>query len=116
MAHCPRCDKCLPGYLRVPNFGCRFCDECVYALAQGTDAMNERLAHLRHLLSNVSSEALTGARLNRVQKQRNELEPLLDRVVAANDPEAAELSDIIGPTIITLKVGGALIYLLFLRL
>uniref|UniRef100_A0A914HKE2 Uncharacterized protein n=1 Tax=Globodera rostochiensis TaxID=31243 RepID=A0A914HKE2_GLORO len=99
----PRCDKCLPGYLRVPNFGCRFCDECVYALAQGTDAMNERLADLRNLLSNVSSEALTGARLNRVQKQMVELEPMLERVVAANDPEAVELDTEITPTIGKLK-------------
>lgn len=66
--------------------------------------LNGRLDDLRLLLSNVSSEALTGARLNRVQKQIVELEPSVERVVATGDPEAEELDAKLTPNIGKLKV------------
>ena len=65
--------------------------------AQETDQMELNVAHLRSLLSNVSSETLTGARLNRIQKQIGELEPALESVIASNSPEAEEISSQIAP-------------------
>lgn len=59
--------------------------------------MEANIAHLRFLLANVSSETLTGARLNRIQKQIGELEPVLDIVIASTSPEAEEISSQIAP-------------------
>jgi DNA repair exonuclease SbcCD ATPase subunit len=65
--------------------------------------MELRVDHLRALLANVSSETLTGARLNRIQKQMAELGPALDTAVAPNSPEAEELGAAIGPRATKLK-------------
>ena len=75
--------------------------------AQETDQMENRVDHLRTLLANVSSETLTGARLNRVQKQIGELEPAMERVVAANSPVAEELGSTLGPKASRLKEAAA---------
>ena len=65
--------------------------------------MESRVGDLRCLLANVSSETLTGARLNRIQKQIGELDPAVDRAVAANSPEAEELGSELGPKATRLK-------------
>lgn len=70
----PRCDSCIETYLKVPKFGCRFCDECVFALNKELDTFDVSVNTLDSILNNVSGVALTGARLKRIQKNIFEYE------------------------------------------
>lgn len=65
--------------------------------------MEFRVDHLRTLLANMSSEKLTGARLNRIQRQMSEIEPALDSVIAANSPQAEQLGNELVPKVAKLK-------------
>lgn len=66
-----RCDSCVENYLKVPKLGCRFCDECVFALNIEIDFFEQLLNQLNFTLNNVSGIALMGARLKRMQKSIN---------------------------------------------
>lgn len=70
----PRCDSCIETYLKIPKFGCRFCDECVFALNKELDTFDGSVNTLDSILKNVSGVALTGARLKRIQKNIFEYE------------------------------------------
>ncbi|KAI6239108.1 Laminin EGF-like domain-containing protein [Aphelenchoides fujianensis] len=69
----PRCDTCLEGYLRIPGHGCRRCDECAVSLNTEVDDLVILGDLLNRTLGNVSSVALTGARLHRFQRQMDEM-------------------------------------------
>ncbi|KAI1731321.1 laminin EGF domain-containing protein [Ditylenchus destructor] len=97
----PRCDSCVENYLKVPTIGCRFCDECVFALNSEMDNFDMSVEVLASTLGNVSSVALTGARLKRIQKSIAELEPNLDQVISV-DSDVNELTEII-PKISSVK-------------
>lgn len=89
----PRCDTCIDTYLRIPKFGCRFCDECVHALNKELDGYDIQVEVLNTTLGNVSSVALTGARLNRIQKAVNDLDPAVDTIISITSEES-ELKDL----------------------
>ncbi|CAD5221244.1 unnamed protein product [Bursaphelenchus xylophilus] len=76
----PRCDTCLPGYLRIPEHGCRQCSECALALNSELDDDFLSLSAIQNTLGNLSSVALNGARLNRINKEVNKLNPLVNFV------------------------------------
>ncbi|CAD5215290.1 unnamed protein product [Bursaphelenchus okinawaensis] len=76
----PRCDTCLPGYLRIPEHGCRQCSECALALNSEIDDEFLTLEAAHRTLGNISSVALNGARLNRINKEIKRLDPLVDFV------------------------------------
>ena len=61
----------------MPTFGCKFCDECVHALNTELDVFEKSVGALGHTLGNVSSVALTGARLKRIQKAIEENDVIL---------------------------------------
>jgi ABC-type transporter Mla subunit MlaD len=89
----PRCDMCIATYLRIPKFGCRHCDECVFALKDETEIVGGRLGHLQYTIGNVSKLALAGARLNRFSKQLAELEPRVNSAISIHSG-SEELSDL----------------------
>ncbi|VDM41094.1 unnamed protein product [Toxocara canis] len=66
----PRCDQCLPGYLRIPTYAC---DECVHSLNADADALLISIGMVNTSIGNVSTTALTGARLKRVETDMNAL-------------------------------------------
>lgn len=69
-----RCDTCVPGFLRIPGHGCRRCDECALALNSELDDFDLSVALLQNTLGNVSSLALAGARVTRVEKALGQLD------------------------------------------
>uniref|UniRef100_A0A915EU80 Laminin subunit alpha n=1 Tax=Ditylenchus dipsaci TaxID=166011 RepID=A0A915EU80_9BILA len=97
----PRCDSCIDTFLKVPKFGCRFCDECVFALNTEMDNFDISLEVLNSTLGNVSSVALTGSRLRKIQKAITDLDPALDKVISF-DSDANELSELV-PKIASVK-------------
>ncbi|VDK29540.1 unnamed protein product [Gongylonema pulchrum] len=72
----PRCDQCALHYLRIPTYGCRLCDECVHSLTHDLDNLGGSVDLLNRTINNVSTTALTGARLKRIENNIIDLKPL----------------------------------------
>uniref|UniRef100_A0A915CF36 Laminin EGF-like domain-containing protein n=1 Tax=Parascaris univalens TaxID=6257 RepID=A0A915CF36_PARUN len=69
----PRCDQCLPEYFRIPTYSCRLCDECVHLLNADSDALLISADVVNASVGNVSTKALTGARLKRIETEMSKL-------------------------------------------
>ncbi|KAI6235067.1 Laminin alpha [Aphelenchoides besseyi] len=86
----PRCDTCEEGYLRIPGHGCRRCEECAVSLNKEIDDLDLLADFLNGQLGNVSSVALTGARLSRAQKRMKELNPFVQYVISLLDTDGMQ--------------------------
>uniref|UniRef100_A0A914WZ73 Uncharacterized protein n=1 Tax=Plectus sambesii TaxID=2011161 RepID=A0A914WZ73_9BILA len=78
----PRCDTCIKDYLRIPTFGCRYCDECVHSLNADLDTFGHSVMEAKDILSNVSTAALTGARLKRITVAVDGLKPEAEKLLS----------------------------------
>uniref|UniRef100_A0A7E4ULG0 Laminin subunit alpha-1 n=1 Tax=Panagrellus redivivus TaxID=6233 RepID=A0A7E4ULG0_PANRE len=84
----PRCDTCIAGFLRIPTLGCRQCDECVFALDAEIDGLNIAADALSSTLANVSSVALTGSRLHKINKVVEQFKPRIELIQSVNSEDS----------------------------
>ncbi|VDK75274.1 unnamed protein product [Litomosoides sigmodontis] len=96
----PRCDQCAPQYLRLPNFGCRLCDECVHSVMHDLDRVADAVDFVNKTINNISTTALTGARLKRIRKKIDDAKPIaVNHTNSASDMGVESLSrDVFGAT------------------
>uniref|UniRef100_A0A1I8EZU5 Uncharacterized protein n=3 Tax=Wuchereria bancrofti TaxID=6293 RepID=A0A1I8EZU5_WUCBA len=89
----PRCDQCALHYVRIPNFGCRLCDECVHSVMHDLDKLTDAVALVNGTVNNISTTALTGARLKRIHKKINDLKPIVvNHMNSSSDVDIKSLS------------------------
>uniref|UniRef100_A0AC35TUM0 Laminin subunit alpha n=1 Tax=Rhabditophanes sp. KR3021 TaxID=114890 RepID=A0AC35TUM0_9BILA len=87
-----RCDQCIPHYLRVPELGCRECDNCVFSLKDNLDVMDSRLSTVSETIKSTPPAARIGGRLIRIEKAHTQFEPVITIISDFKDTDTFEAS------------------------
>ncbi|VDK44418.1 unnamed protein product [Anisakis simplex] len=66
----PRCDQCLAEYLRIPTYGCRY-------------LLHSSITNVNTTIGNVSTTALTGARLKRIETDMKSLRESAEHAIGS---------------------------------
>ncbi|KAK0397427.1 hypothetical protein QR680_002123 [Steinernema hermaphroditum] len=97
----PRCDMCVAEYLRIPTFGCRYCDECVFSLKDSLDHLDIQTVIANSSIGNISTTAVTGARVKRIDNRMDELKIKFNDVMTSeNDFDFAKVTTNVSEVIV----------------